>query len=161
MGKWFISTKQKGEEMSNFQKVFILGRLGQDPEMKHTPSGNAVLSMSVATSENWIDKASGEKQEKTEWHKIVVWNKTAELCNQHLKKGSIVHVEGKLETRSWEDKDGNKRYTTEIKAKTVQFIGAKGKSNNTQANLDGAVNAATKEFNLSEDATFASEDIPF
>nr|MBP9674873.1 single-stranded DNA-binding protein [Bacteriovoracaceae bacterium] len=104
-------------------KVIILGRLGQDPELKHTPSGAAVCNFSVATSENWTDKTSGQKQEKTEWHRIVVWGKLAELCNQYLSKGRQVFLEGRLQTRSWDDKDGQKRYTTEINATTIQFIG--------------------------------------
>ena len=100
-------------------KVIILGRLGQDPELKYTPSGAAVCNFSLATSESWNDKNSGQKQEKTEWHRIVVWGKLAELCNQYLSKGKQAFVEGKLETRSWEDKEGKKRFTTEIKATTV------------------------------------------
>lgn len=137
-------------------KVIILGRLGQDPELKYTPSGAAVCNFSLATSESWNDKNSGQKQEKTEWHRIVVWGKLAELCNQYLSKGKQAFVEGKLETRSWEDKEGKKRFTTEIKATTVQFISggaASGSDDNgsDSGNYDGP----------DEDPNFASDDIPF
>jgi len=147
-------------------KVIILGRLGQDPELKYTPSGAAVCNFSLATSESWNDKATGQKQEKTEWHRIVVWGKLAELCNQYLSKGRQAFVEGKIQTRSWEDKEGNKRYTTEIAANTVQFIGGQaGASNNNydQSNNynQSAPSAETKEYNVSTDANFASDDIPF
>lgn len=109
--------------MSGVNRVIILGRLGGDTELKYTPSGAAVCNFSVATSESWTDKA-GQKQEKTEWHRVVVWSKLAELCNQYLSKGRECFVEGSLETRSWDDKDGNKKYTTEIKARNVTFIGS-------------------------------------
>lgn len=108
-------------------KVILLGRLGQDPELKYTPSGSSVCNFSLATSENWKDKNNGQKQEKTEWHRIVVWGKLAELCHQYLTKGRQVYVEGKLQTRSWDDKtSGAKRYTTEILATAIQFIGGPG-----------------------------------
>ncbi len=104
-------------------KVILVGRLGQNPEVRYTPSGAAVANFSVATNESWTDK-SGQKQEKTEWHKIVVWGKTAENCNQFLTKGRQVYVEGRLQTRQWQDKDGQTKYTTEVQAQTVQFLGA-------------------------------------
>ena len=91
-------------------KVIILGRLGQDPELKYTAGGSAVCNFSLATSESWTDR-NGQKQEKTEWHRVVVWGKLAELCNQYLSKGRQAYVEGKLATRSWEDQNGQKRYT--------------------------------------------------
>jgi single-strand DNA-binding protein len=142
--------------MSGMNKVIVLGRLGQDPELKHTPSGSAVCNLSIATSEKWKDKSSGKDMEKTEWHRIVVWGKMAELCGQYLSKGSQALVEGKLQTRSWDDKDGNKRYTTEINATTVQFIG--GKSN-------GGDEQNTKPHNgeaqIKSDASFATDSIPF
>ncbi len=104
-------------------KVILLGRLGQNPEVKYTPSGSAVANFSVATNEAWNDK-SGQKQERTEWHRVVVWGKTAELCAQYLTKGRQVYLEGRLQTRQWQDKDGQTKYTTEVQATTVQFIGA-------------------------------------
>tara|TARA_B100001971_G_scaffold91031_1_gene83987 strand:- start:55884 stop:56339 length:456 start_codon:yes stop_codon:yes gene_type:complete len=147
-------------------KVIILGRLGQDPELKYTPSGAAVCNFSLATSETWNDKASGQKQEKTEWHRIVVWGKLAELCNQYLSKGRQAFVEGKIQTRSWEDKDGNKRYTTEISAQTVQFIGGQAGASNydmqsNDANMNQAPSSSNQDYNVSTDANFASDDIPF
>jgi single-strand DNA-binding protein len=103
-------------------KVILVGRLGQNPEVKYTPSGAAVANFSVATNESWTDK-SGQKQERTEWHRVVVWGKLAELCQQYLTKGRQCYVEGRLQTRQWQDKDGQTKYTTEINATTVQFLG--------------------------------------
>ncbi len=110
---------------SGVNKVFLIGRLGKDPEVKYTPSGGAVANFTMATSESWTDK-SGQKQEKTEWHRIVVWNKLGELCGQYLSKGRQAFVEGRLQTREWLDKEGQKRYTTEIVATNVQFLGSPG-----------------------------------
>lgn len=152
-------------------KVIILGRLGQDPELKYTPSGAAVCNFSVATSESWNDK-SGQRQERTEWHRIVVWQKLAELCNQYLSKGRQAYIEGRLQTRSWDDKDGNKRYTTEILANTVQFIGDRqGASNdrgyagggNAQAGgMDsGPDSMLDKDYTVTTDTNFTADDIPF
>src|SRR3954467_10336243 len=106
-------------------KVILVGRLGQNPEVRYTPSGAAVANFSVATNESWADK-SGQKQERTEWHKVVVWGKLAELCSQFLAKGRQVYLEGRLQTRQWQDKDGQTKYTTEIQAQTVQFLGGQG-----------------------------------
>lgn len=110
--------------MASVNKVILIGRLGKDPEMKYTPSGTPVCKFSIATNESYKDK-SGVKQETTEWHSIVTWNKTAEICNKYLKKGSECYIDGKITTRSWDDKDGNKHYKTEIVANNVQFIGSK------------------------------------
>lgn len=143
-------------------KVILLGRLGQDPELKYTPNGAGVCNFSLATSESWTDKNSGQKQERTEWHRIVVWGKLAELCNQYLAKGRQAFVEGRLQTRSWEDKDGNKRYTTEINANTVQFIGANtGATDSNKASTGATPAAQPAEYNIAPDASFASDDIPF
>lgn len=103
-------------------KVILVGRLGQNPEVRYTPSGAAVANFSVATNESWTDK-SGQKQERTEWHKVVVWGKLAELCGQYLSKGRQCYLEGRLQTRQWQDKDGQTKYTTEVQAQTVQFLG--------------------------------------
>jgi single-strand DNA-binding protein len=103
-------------------KVILVGRLGQNPETRYTASGAAVANFSVATNESWMDK-SGQKQERTEWHRVVVWGKLAELCNQYLVKGRQVYVEGRLQTRQWQDKDGQTKYTTEVNAQTIQFLG--------------------------------------
>lgn len=138
-------------------KVILLGRLGQDPELKHTPSGTAVCNLSIATTESWNDKNSGQKQEKTEWHRVVMFGKIAELSNQYLKKGSQAFVEGKLQTRSWEDKDGNKRYTTEINAMSVQFIGSTPERNEAQKKAEDA----PVDYDVKTDSNFASDEIPF
>lgn len=104
-------------------KVILIGNLGRDPEVRFTPSGQAVANFSIATSESWTDKTSGQKNEKTEWHRIVVWGKLAELCGEYLKKGRQCYVEGRLQTREWTDKENKKNYTTEVVANTVQFLG--------------------------------------
>lgn len=135
-------------------KVIVLGRLGQDPELKYTPSGAAVCNFSVATSESWTDKNSGQKQERTEWHRVVVWGKLAELCNQYLSKGRQAFVEGRLQTRSWDDQEGKKNYTTEIVASTVQFIGGSSQPSQSSTNVDSASDVPS-------DANFAADDIPF
>lgn len=111
--------------MAGINKVIIVGNLGGDPEVRYTPSGSAVANFSVATSESWKDKNTGEKKERTEWHRIVVWGKLGELCGEYLSKGRQVYVEGRLQTRSYDDKDGVKRYMTEIIAADVQFLGSK------------------------------------
>jgi single-strand DNA-binding protein len=103
-------------------KVIILGRLGNDPEVRQTPGGASVTNFAVATNEKWTDK-SGAKQERTEWHRVVVWGKLAEVCATFLRKGRSAYVEGKLQTREWQDKDGQTKYTTEIVASSVQFLG--------------------------------------
>ncbi len=103
-------------------KAIILGNLGRDPEVKQTPSGQSVCKFSMATTERWKDK-EGQKQERTEWHNIVVWGKQAELCGQYLAKGRQAYVEGRINTRSYDDKNGEKKYITEITASDVRFIG--------------------------------------
>lgn len=106
-------------------KVILVGRLGQNPEVRYTAGGAAVAHLNLATHEAWVDKA-GQKQEKTEWHRVVTWGKTAENCGQYLSKGRQVYVEGRLQTRQWQDKEGQTRYTTEINAQSVLFLGAGG-----------------------------------
>lgn len=153
-------------------KVIVLGRLGQEPELKYTPSGAAVCNFSVATTENWVDR-NGQKQDRTEWHRVVVWGKLAELCNQYLAKGRQVFIEGNLQTRSWEDKTGGKRYTTEINARNVQFLGGAGKEDRPGSNQSvdrsmmddskntGEDNFMNQEYDVSTDASFTADDIPF
>ena len=108
--------------MAGVNKVILIGNLGRDPELRYTQSGQAVANFTLATTENWTDK-SGEKVERTEWHRIVAWGRTGELCAQYLAKGRSVYIEGRIQTREYEDRDGNKRSTTEINAQTVQFLG--------------------------------------
>ena len=111
--------------MSSVNKAIIIGNLGRDPEVRFTQGGSAVCNFSVATSEKWRDK-DGQNQESTEWHRIVAWGKLAELCGEYLAKGRSVYVEGSIQTREWADKEGQTRYTTEIKAREVKFIGGHG-----------------------------------
>ena len=107
-------------------KVILVGNLGKDPEIRRTQDGRPIANLSVATSETWRDKATGERKEKTEWHRVVLWGKTAESLNEYLTKGKQIYVEGRLQTRQWDDKDGNKRYTTEIRADRVTLLGGGG-----------------------------------
>ncbi len=107
-------------------KVILVGHLGADPDMRYTPSGQGVCEMRVATSESWNDK-NGQRQERTEWHRIVVWGKRAEVCSKYLAKGRQVYIEGRIQTRNYDDKEGNKRYITEIIASDVQFLGGGGR----------------------------------
>ncbi len=111
--------------MASVNKVIIVGNLGADPELRQTNSGMAVASMRVATTDKWTDKASGEKKESTEWHRVTVWGRQGENVAQYLKKGRQVYVEGRLQTREWMDRDNNKRWTTEIVASLVQFLGVR------------------------------------
>ena len=150
--------------MSGINKVILIGRLGQDPEVRYTPSGQAVANFSMATSENWTGK-DGQKQERTEWHRIVVWGRLAELCKDYLRKGRQVYIDGKLQTRSWDDKDGKKRYTTEIIANTVQFLGAspdKVESTSTDNGVEFVQPETTNMPQFEPNVTHISDDeIPF
>ncbi len=108
--------------MGSVNKVILVGNLGRDAELRYTPGGAAVATLNMATTEVWNDKA-GQRQEKTEWHRVVLWGKTAESLNEYLTKGKQIYVEGRLQTRQWDDKDGNKRYTTEIRGDRVVLLG--------------------------------------
>lgn len=141
--------------MAGVNKVILIGNLGKDPELRHTPQGMAVANFPIATSENWNDK-SGQKQERTEWHRIVVWGKLAEFCSKYLSKGRKAFVEGKLQTRAWEDKDGQKRYTTEIVATGVQFLDSASSSASTSD--DDPFGPPPGDFNMDQGS---SDDIPF
>jgi len=109
-------------------KVILVGNLGQDPETRYMPSGGAVTNVSLATTEAWKDKQSGEQVEKTEWHRLVFFNRLAEIAGEYLKKGSQIYIEGQLQTRKWQDKEGLDRYTTEIKVREMQMLGGRGGS---------------------------------
>ncbi|QHJ84602.1 MAG: hypothetical protein [Caudoviricetes sp.] len=109
--------------MKGVNKVVLLGTLGQDPETKSFPNGGSVTQFSIATSESWVDKASGERKENTEWHRIVASNKLGEIAQQYLKKGSKVYVEGSIKTRKWQDQSGQERYSTEIRMSNMQMLG--------------------------------------
>ena len=107
-------------------KVILVGRLGRDPELKYTASGTPFCRFSLATDDVWNDKGSGERQERTEWHSIVAWDRLAEICNQYLTKGKLVYIEGSLQTREWDDQEGNKRKTTEIRARDLVMLSGAG-----------------------------------
>ena len=111
--------------MASVNKVILVGNLGRDPELRYTPSGQAVANFTLATNERFSNR-DGEKQERTEWHRIVAWGRTGELCAQYLAKGRSVYIEGRLQTREWENKEGQKQRTTEVVANTVQFLGGRG-----------------------------------
>jgi single-strand DNA-binding protein len=153
-------------------KVMIMGNLGADPEVRYMPNGSAVTSIRVATSEVWKDKQSGEKQERTEWHKITLFNRIGEIAAQYLRKGSKVYVEGSLRTNKWQDKDGVERYTTEIIANEMQLMDSKGSgtasydgSSDEAPQMNSAPSAARSNATAKAPATVADEpfddDIPF
>ena len=136
--------------MAGINKTILVGRLGRDPEVRYTTDGRAVTSFSIATSDEWKDKDTGEKKERTEWHRIVAFGKLGEICGEYLSKGRQVYVEGKLQTRSWE-KDGVTRYTTEIVAGDVQFLGGRDfNESGPPPETSGPTNSAPEE-----------DDIPF
>ena len=138
--------------MMGVNKVILIGNLGADPEVRYTPSGKAVANFRIATSEQWTNK-DGEKEERTEWHRIVAWGRLGEICGEYLHKGRQVYVEGRLQTRAWEDRDGNKKYTTEVVAQTMQMLGAGGK--------EGKADSADERFPMEEPVTVPDDDIPF
>ena len=144
--------------MSGVNKVILVGRLGADPEIRYTGSGASVANFNLATSENWTDK-EGQRQEPTEWHRVVVWGKMAEICAQYLGKGRQAYVEGRLQTRQWDDKDGNKRYTTEIVATTVQFLDKAGDKSAGAGNSN--FDSSSMPMNDMASAGGMDEDIPF
>lgn len=109
--------------MASVNKVILVGNLGRDPETRYAPSGDAICNVTIATTDSWKDRNSGEKKEQTEWHRVVFFGKLAEIAGQYLKKGSQVYVEGSLRTRKWQDKEGQERYTTEIRADAMQMLG--------------------------------------
>ncbi|MBS1970465.1 MAG: single-stranded DNA-binding protein [Bdellovibrionales bacterium] len=147
--------------MSGVNKVIIVGRLGADPEVKAVGQGTTVTRLNIATSENWMGK-DGQKQERTEWHRVVVWGKLAEICGKHLSKGRQVYVEGRLQTRQWEDQQGQKKYTTEIVANTVQFLGSAGgeRSTENRQSSGGGDDFGYQDFGP-EPSFNSSDDIPF
>jgi single-strand DNA-binding protein len=153
--------------MAGVNKVILIGNLGKDPELRYTPNGQPVASFSLATTERWNDKNS-QKQEKTEWHNIVVWGKLAELTNQYLKKGRSAYIEGRITTRSWDDRDGNKKYRTEIVATQIQFLGGNQGGGEISAPAEPAQVSDTQfdqspgpEQNAAAQDTAVNDDLPF
>jgi single-strand DNA-binding protein len=145
--------------MSSLNKAMIIGRLGQDPEVRYTQSNTAFATMNVATSEKYKDR-NGELQENTEWHRVVAWGRLAEICQEYLKKGSLVYFEGPIQTREWEDKDGQKRYTTEVKALNMQMLDSRGGGTGGSSAPDkNKKTAATVEIN--DQFEDMDDDLPF
>ena len=128
--------------MASVNKVILIGNLGNDPDMRYLPSGDAVANLSIATTDKYKDK-NGETQEATEWHRVSFFGKTAEICGQYLKKGSSVYVEGSIRTRKWQDKEGNDRYTTEIRGDRMQMLGGRGGMSGGTADMDNAPRASS------------------
>jgi single-strand DNA-binding protein len=152
--------------MASVNKVIIVGNLGRDPETRYMPDGGAITNVSVATSFQWTDKASGEKKEETEWHRVVFRAKLAEIAGEYLKKGSQVYVEGRLRTRKWQDKDGQDKYTTEIIADRMQMLGARagsGEPRGEQQRVEERQSAATPSAAKKPAGKFddMEDDIPF
>ena len=149
-------------------KVILVGNLGKDPDMKYTANGAAIANITVATSESWTDKQSGEKKEQTEWHRVVFFRRLAEIAGEYLRKGSQVYIEGKLQTRKWQDQNGQDRYTTEIVGSEMQMLGSRGGDAGGGAPSGGGGGgfrnkpAAQESSNQqSSDGGFADDDIPF
>lgn len=140
-------------------KVILIGNLGQDPEVKYTPSGSAVTNVNIATNESWKDKNSGERQERTEWHRVVFFARLAEIVGEYLRKGSQVYIEGRLQTRKWQDKDGNDRYSTEIVANEMQMLGGRGGGSAAFDEPSSGQKSAPEESGKAPDDF--DDDIPF
>lgn len=138
--------------MASVNKVILLGNLGRDPEIRYTQGGTPVANFTMATSERWSDP-NGEKRERTEWHRIVVWGKQAEIASEYLRKGRQVYIEGSLQTREWTDREGNKRTTTEVRAQRLQLL---GRPDERPAPATGAA-----EQEVSEPGGYGEDDIPF
>ena len=142
-------------------KVILIGNLGNDPDTRYTSGGAAVANISLATSESWKDRESGEQQERTEWHRVVFFGRLAEIVSEYLRKGSQIYVEGRLQTRKWQDKDGNDRYTTEIVANEMQMLGGRGNTadmGQSPPQRSAEPKSATPG---KADEDFVDDDIPF
>ena len=141
--------------MRGVNKVILIGNLGRDPEIRYTTGGQAVANFTIATSDSYTDK-DGERQERTEWHRIVAWGRLAEICGEYLSKGRMVYIEGSLRTRSWEDKDGNTRWTTEVVARSMEMLGG-GRSEQGQRESQGPEG----DFEIDDNSFSTDDDIPF
>ena len=143
-----------------FNKAILIGRLGRDPEVRYTTSGTAVADFSVATNEVWTDQ-SGERQERTEWHRIVVWRRLAEICEKYLRKGSLVMIEGRLQTREWDDRDGNRRRTTEIVALGMKMLDSRSDRMGGGPPADRPARRSSAPSQPSQEVEITDDDIPF
>lgn len=144
--------------MASLNKVMLIGNLGKDPELRYTTSGQAVASFSLATSEKFKNK-SGESEERTEWHRVTLWGKLAEIAGEYLSKGKTIYIEGRLQTREWADRDGNKRYTTEIVGDRMQMLGGKGEG--SSGGGAGRRSGGTETTVSYDEPPFQDDDIPF
>jgi single-strand DNA-binding protein len=145
--------------MGSVNKVILVGNLGRDAELRYTPGGSPVATLNLATTEVWNDKA-GQRQERTEWHRVVLWGKTAESLNEYLTKGKQIYVEGRLQTRQWDDKDGNKRYTTEIRGDRIVLLGGGGMGAGGRQPARVSTGAPDEPM-LEPGAELTDDDIPF
>ena len=149
----------------SINKVILVGRLGRDPELKYTASGVPFCRFSMATDDSWNDKNSGERQERTEWHNIVAWDRLAEICNQYLTKGRQVYIEGSLQTREWDDQEGNKRKTTEIRARDMVMLGSGAGDNaggqRRAASAESIAGSGAPAATSTSTSTITDDDIPF
>ena len=143
--------------MAGINKAILIGNLGRDPEVRYTPSGLAVANFNIATSERWKDRDTGEMNERTEWHRIVAFGKLGEICGEYLSKGKQVYIEGRIQTREWEDRDGNRRYTTEIVASDMKMLGARDSRDTAKP----FVEPPAPDFSGPSDAEPPDDDIPF
>ncbi len=143
-------------------KVILIGNLGNDPEVRYTAGGAAVTNISLATTDSWKDKETGEQQDRTEWHRVVFFGRLAEIVGEYLRKGSQVYIEGRLQTRKWQDKDGNDKYTTEIIASEMQMLGSRGAGSSPEANHATAQSSPAQSNNAAPvEDNFVDDDIPF
>ena len=142
-------------------KVIIVGNLGADPETRYMPSGSAVTNLSIATSEQWKDKQTGEQKERTEWHKVAMFNLLAEIAAEYLRKGSQVYIEGKLRTRKWQDRDGNDRWTTEVIADEMQMLGGRGGGGSAPMSSDSGPGGGSSGGPPQSPPDDFEDDIPF
>jgi single-strand DNA-binding protein len=148
------------DRTGSVNKVILVGNLGRDAELRYTPGGAPVATLNLATTEVWNDKG-GQKQEKTEWHRIVLWGKSAESLNEYLVKGKQIYVEGRLQTRQWDDKDGNKRYTTEIRGDRVVLLGSAGGGGGSRTPARVGASASDEPMGGEPGSELTDDDIPF
>ena len=141
-------------------KAILVGRLGRDPEVRYTTSGTPVANFSLATDESWTDK-NGERQRRTEWHQIVVWSRLAEICERYLRKGRLVFIEGQIQTREWEDRDGNRRRTTEIVARNMQMLGSRSDEMGMGQGAQRPSSRDQQPSQPSQEVEITDDDIPF
>lgn len=144
----------------SINKVILIGRLGRDPEVKYTPSGQAVAKFSIATDETYKDR-NGEQQRRTEWHNIVAWRRLAEICGEYLVKGKLVYIEGRIQTRQWEDREGNKRNTTEIVAREMKMLSPKGEGDISESSSQQSESTPAPAPAPAPSPEITDDDIPF